>query len=308
MIVMGAPTQLRSLINDDTILPAMGAYDALSASLVEQAGGDVVYMSGSSVSTTVHGYPDVGVTTMTEMVDRARQMVTAVDVPVLCDADTGYGNPLNVMRTVEEYEAAGVAGIHIEDQKFPKRCGHFENKSVIPTTKMVKKIEAATDARENKAFVIVARTDARAVHGFDDAIERSRAYLDAGADVLFFEAPTDEAELRRVGEEFSDVPLLANMTEGGKTPLFTAREFEEFGYDVVIYPATGFKAAAKALQNVYSEIAGTGTQRGVMDQLISWEERNEITGLSKVHEVTDRYASDSGEQVTDQTDEENKRP
>jgi len=271
----------------------MGAYDALSASLVEQAGGEVVYMSGSSVSTSVHGYPDVGLTTMTEMAQRARQMANAVDIPVFCDADTGYGNPVNVMRTVEEYESAGVAGLHIEDQSFPKKCGHFHDKSVIPTGEMVQKIHAATDAREDDDFVIIARTDARAVHGFDEAIERSHAYVDAGADVIFFEAPTDEAELRRVGGEFDDsVPLLANMTEGGKTPLFTAEEFQEFGFDLVLYPATGFKAAAKALREVYGAIADTGTQKEVMDKLVTWQGRNEITGLDRIVERERRYTNE----------------
>ena len=289
---MDVTTQLRELIEADDILPAMGAYDALSASLVEQAGGDAVYMSGSSVSTSVHGYPDVGLTTMTEMADRARQMATAVDIPVFCDADTGYGNPLNVRRTVEEYETAGVAGLHIEDQTFPKKCGHFEDKDVIPTEEMVQKLRAATDVREDDDFTIIARTDARAVHGFDDAVSRSRAYVDAGADVLFFEAPTDAEELRKVGEAFENVPLLANMTEGGKTPLYSAAEFEEFGFDIVIYPATGFKAAAKAMQDVYAEIAETGTQAGVMDELVTWQGRNDITGLEDMIELEQQYATD----------------
>lgn len=290
---MKPTTRFRELIERDEILPAMGGYDALSANLIEQAGGEVVYMSGSSVSTTTHAYPDVGMTTLTEMVDRARQMVNAVDIPVFCDADTGYGNPINVVRTVEEYESAGVAGIHIEDQTFPKKCGHFDEKSVIPTEEMVQKLRAATDAREDDDFQIVARTDARAVHGFDDAVERCQRYLNAGADVLFFEAPTSESELRRVADEFGDdVPLLANMTEGGETPLFTAQEFEDFGYDIVLYPATGFKAAQKALWDVYSEIAETGTQKGVMDKLVSWEERNELNGLDDIVELEQKYAAE----------------
>jgi methylisocitrate lyase len=284
--------RFRELIERSEILPAMGGYDALSARLIEQAGGDVVYMSGSSVSTSVHGYPDVGLTTMTEMVDRARGMTGAVDVPVFCDADTGYGNPVNVVRTVEEYERAGVAGVHIEDQTFPKKCGHFEEKDVVPTGEMVGKIRAATDAREDDDFVVIARTDAVAVEGFDAAVERAEAYLDAGADVLFVEAPTDREELERVGETFPDVPLVANMTEGGKTPLFTASEFETMGYDVVLYPATGFKAAAKAMQELYAEIAETGTQAGMMDRLVSWEGRNEITWLDEVLELERRYAPD----------------
>ncbi len=290
---MNATTRFRELITREEILPAMGGYDALSASLIENAGGEVVYMSGSSVSTSTHAYPDVGVTTMTEMVTRARQMVNAVDVPVFCDADTGYGNPINVMRTVEEYESAGVAGIHIEDQTFPKKCGHFDDKSVVPTEEMVQKVRAASDARSDDDFVLIARTDARAVEGFEAAVERSHAYLDAGADVLFFEAPTSEDELRRVGEEFGeDVPLIANMTEGGETPLFSADEFEAMGFDVVLYPATGFKAAARAMRDVYGEIAETGTQEGVMDELVSWRGRNEITGLEETIELEKEYSTE----------------
>ena len=267
---MNSTTRFRQLIERPEVLPALGGYDALSATVAEQAGGEVVYMSGSSVSTSVHGRPDVGLTTMTEMVDRARSMVEAVDVPVFCDADTGYGNPLNVARTVESYERAGVAGIHIEDQTFPKRCGHFEGTDVIPAAEMEQKLRAATDARTDEDFVVIARTDARATDGLDAAIERGYAYADAGADVLFVEALRSEAELRRVAETVGDeVPLLANMTEGGKTPLYAAEEFEAFGYDVVLYPATGFKAAAKALQDVYREILTARTQEGVMDRLLS---------------------------------------
>lgn len=290
---MDAPAEFRSLIERDGILPAMGGYDALSATLIEQAGGEVVYMSGSSVSTSVHGNPDVGLTTMTEMVDRARQMASAVDIPVFCDADTGYGNPINVMRTIQEYERADVAGVHLEDQSFPKKCGHFDDKSVIPTEEMVQKIRAAVDARENDDFVIIARTDARAVTGLDDAVERLYRYHDAGADVLFFEAPKSAEELVAVAEEFGDdAPLLANMTEGGRTPLFSAEEFEEFGYDIVLYPATGFKAAAKAMQDVYETIAETGTQKGVMDDLVTWQGRNEITGLDDIVALEQRYATE----------------
>ena len=284
---MAATTRFRELLERPEILPAMGGYDALSARLIERAGGEVVYMSGSSVSTSVHGY-----TTMTEMVDRARGMVAAVDVPVFCDADTGYGNPLNVRRTVEEYERAGVAGIHVEDQTFPKKCGHFEDKSVVPAGEMVGKLRAATDAREDEAFVVIARTDARAVEGFDAAVERAEAYLDAGADALFVEALESREELERIGEAFPDVPLVANMTEGGKTPLFTASEFEAMGYDAVLFPATGFKAAAKAMEELYAEIAETGTQKGMMDRLVTWEGRNEITGLDDVVELEERYATE----------------
>ena len=289
---MHVTTRFRELIDRDEILPAMGGYDALSAKLIEQAGGEVVYMSGSSVSTSTHGEPDVGLTTMTEMVRRGRQMAAAVDIPVFCDADTGYGNPINVRRTIQEYERAGVAGVHLEDQVFPKKCGHFEGKDVIPVEAMVQKLRAAVDARRDDDFVIIARTDARAVHGFDDAVARSRAYIDAGADVLFFEAPESTDELAAVAELFGDeVPLLANMTEGGQTPLLSTDEFDELGYDVVLFPATGFKAATKAMQTVFETIAKTGTQRDVLDMLVTWQGRNEITGLDDIVELERRYAS-----------------
>jgi methylisocitrate lyase len=288
---MATTSEFRTLVEREEILPAMGGYDALSAKIIEQSGGEVVYMSGSSVSTSVHGYPDVGVTTMTEMVNRAHQMAQAVDIPVFCDADTGYGNPINVKRTVEEYESAGVAGIHLEDQEFPKKCGHFEGKDVVGTDEMVQKLRAAVDARDDEDFQIIARTDARAVEGMEAAITRSHKYVDAGADILFFEAPESREEIEHVAEEFDGrCPLLVNMTEGGQTPLYSAQEFEDMGADVVLYPATAFKAAAKAFQRVYETIAETGSQADVMDELVAWDERNEITGLEDILALEDKYA------------------
>lgn len=287
--------RFRDLIERDGILKAPGGYDPISARLIEQAGAEVVYMSGSATSMATLAAPDMGLMTMTEMVDSARTIVDAVSVPVFCDADTGYGNALNVRRTVQQYERAGVAGIHLEDQTFPKRCGHFAGKDVIPTGEMTGKIEAAVEAREDDDFVLIARTDARAVEGFDAAVERSQAYLDAGADVLFFEAPTSEEELRRVGETFADVPLLANMAEGGETPLFSADEFEAFGFDLVIYPTTGFKAMAKTLQEVYAEILDTGTQAGVMDRILTWDERDHVTHHDRMNELEARYATPDGD-------------
>ncbi|WP_227356471.1 isocitrate lyase/PEP mutase family protein [Haladaptatus salinisoli] len=287
---MSSPsTRFKKSIDSEGILVAPGAYDAASAKLVERADAEVVYVSGSSVSTSVHGYPDVGLTTLTEMVHRARQVAGVVDVPVFADADTGYGNPINVRRTVEEFERAGVAGIHLEDQVFPKKCGHFDDKSVVATDEMVAKLRAAADARTDDDFVLIARTDARAVEGFDSAVERSEAYLDAGADVIFFEAPESVAELEEVPERI-DAPLLANMTEGGRTPMLTAAELEALGYDIALFPATGFKAVLKTLQDVYGEIVETGTQQGVLDELVSWEGRNDITGLDEITELEGLYA------------------
>ncbi|MFB6123802.1 MAG: oxaloacetate decarboxylase [Haloferacaceae archaeon] len=287
---MTSGARFRELVDRDEILLAVGGFDALSAKLVQRAGGEVAYMSGSAVSTSVHGKPDVGLTTMTEMVERARSFVEAVDVPVFCDADTGYGNPLNVRRTVQQFERAGVAAVHLEDQRFPKRCGHFEGKSVVPQSEMERKLAAAVDAREDLA--IVARTDAAAVTDLDDAVERARAYGEAGADVLFVEAPESREELRYVADELADYPLLVNMVEGGKTPLVPADELEAMGFDVALFPTTGQKAMAKALQRVYGEIFAEGTQEAVLDELVTWEERNEITGLDRMNELEARYAAE----------------
>lgn len=286
---MNPGSEFRELVESDGVLQAIGGFDGLSARLIERAGGDVAYMSGSAVSTSVHGKPDVGLTTMTEMVERAQTFTEAVDVPVFCDADTGYGNPLNVRRTVERFEAAGVAAIHLEDQEFPKQCGHFDGKRVVDCEEMVRKLEAATDAREE--MIIVARTDAAAVTSLDDAIERARAYRDAGADVLFVEAPESREELARVGEAFPDTPLLANMVEGGKTPLVPADELDDLGFDIALYPTTAQKVAAKAMRDVFERILTEGSQEALLDNAISWEERNEITGLAEIREFEERYAA-----------------
>ncbi|WP_458189009.1 isocitrate lyase/PEP mutase family protein [Haladaptatus sp. NG-WS-4] len=223
-------------------------------------------------------------TTLTEMVDRARQMAGVVDVPVFADADTGYGNPINVRRTVEKFDRAGVAGINLEDQIFPKKCGHFDRKAVVVTAEMVAKHRAAVDAQSDDDFVFIGRTDARAVEGFESAVERSEAYLDAGADVLFVEAPESVAELEDVAERI-DVPLLANMTDSGRIPMLTVAELEALRYQAELFLETGFKAVLKVLQDVYGEIVETGTQQGVLDELVSWGGRNDITCLDEITEL-----------------------
>jgi 2-methylisocitrate lyase-like PEP mutase family enzyme len=284
-----AGERFRERIESPGATVALGGYDALTAVLAERAGAEVAYMSGSSVSTSVHGDPDVGLTTMTEMVRRGRQMASAVDVPVFCDADTGYGNPINVRRTVREFETAGTAGIHLEDQTFPKQCGHFGEASVVGTEEMCQKIRASVDAREDESFQIAARTDARATAGLDEALDRARAYRAAGADLLFVEAPESRAELARVGEELADVPLVANMTEGGKTPMLSAEELSDLGFDLVLFPATAFKAVCRAVEDLYDEILDAGTQTHLMDRLVAWEERNDITGLDEIRSLEERY-------------------
>lgn len=282
--------RFRRLLDERDVLLTLGAFDGLSARLVERAGGDVVYMSGSAVSTSVHGKPDVGLTTMTEMVDRARGFVEAVDVPVFCDADTGYGNALNVRRTVEAFERAGVAAVHVEDQEFPKRCGHFEGKRVVPRAAAVQRVRAAVDASDDLA--VVARTDARAVEGLDEAIERGRAFAEAGADALFVEAPRSRDELERVGAELADERLLANVVEGGRTPLLSADELADMGYDIALFPTTGQRAVIRTLQAIYDEILTEGTQAGILDRVADWEERNAVTGLDEFVALEREYAVD----------------
>jgi 2-methylisocitrate lyase-like PEP mutase family enzyme len=280
--------RFRTLLNEREIVLAVGAYDAQSARLVEQAGGGLVYASGSGISASVHGGPDLGLTTMTEMVDRVRGMAGAVDVPVFADADTGYGGALNVRRTVREYERAGVAGLHIEDQTFPKRCGHFEGKGVVDREEMLARVRAATDAADD--LLVCARTDAAASEGLDAAIDRARACAEAGAEMLFVEAPESRADLERVGEALGEYPLLANLTAGGKTPVVPAEELAELGFSVALYPSAAQKATIRVLQEVYGAILSEGTSAGVVDDLATWTERNEVTGLAACEALEDRYA------------------
>jgi 2,3-dimethylmalate lyase len=216
---MRTTTRLRALLAGPDVLVAPGAYDALSARLIAQAGFQAVYMTGFGTAASVLGQPDVGLLTMSEMVSRASALAAVTgDLPLIADADTGYGNPVNVRRTIREYERAGVAGLHIEDQVWPKKCGHMEGKQVIPMEEMVQKVRAAVDARQDPDFVIIARTDANAVNGLEDALERGRAYREAGADVIFIEAPRSITELKAIKQGFPDVPLLFNWAESGKTP------------------------------------------------------------------------------------------
>ena len=231
---------MRALLDSGQTIVAPGVFDSLSARLVEEAGFPAVYMTGFGTSAALIGRPDVGLLTMTEMAGNAGRIAACVDIPVIADADTGYGNPLNVIRTVGAYEAAGVAGIHIEDQVAPKKCGHLEGKQVIPAEEMAQKIRAAVEARTQPEFVIIARTDARAVEGLERALQRGRMYLEAGADVLFIEALTTEAEAEEAVRAFPRVPLLFNWAEGGKTPPVSLARLHELGYRIVIFPLSTF--------------------------------------------------------------------
>ena len=257
----GAAARLRALLESGQTIVAPGAFDPLAARLVEEAGFPAVYMTGFGTSAALIGRPDVGLLTMTEMAGNAGRIAACVDIPVIADADTGYGNPLNVIRTVGAYEAAGVAGIHIEDQVAPKKCGHMEGKQVIGAQEMAEKVRAAVEARAQPEFVIIARTDARAVEGLEAAIERGRLYRDAGADVLFIEAVVSEAEAEEVARAFPGVPLLFNWAEGGKTPPIGLDRLTELGYRIVIFPIGTLLAATAAMRRILREIA-TGRNPG----------------------------------------------
>jgi carboxyvinyl-carboxyphosphonate phosphorylmutase len=270
---------------------APGAYDALTARIIEQAGFPAVYMTGFGTSASLLGRPDVGLLTMTQMVDNARRISQAVDVPVISDADTGYGNPLNVIRTVQEYERAGVSAIHIEDQILPKKCGHMENKQVIASTEMEEKIRAATEARATDDFLIIARTDARAVEGFDSALRRARAYREAGADVLFVEAPQSEDEVAQVARAFPDVPLLFNWAEGGKTPPIPLARLKELGYRLVIFPIGALMAAASAVRAAVADLRAHGAPSKLP---MTFKEFNDMIGLPEIQRIEQRFIAKTG--------------
>ena len=287
----GGAARLRALLESGQTIVAPGAFDPLAARLVEEAGFPAVYMTGFGTSAALLGRPDVGLLTMTEMAGNAARIAACVDIPVIADADTGYGNPLNVIRTVGAFEAAGVAGIHLEDQVAPKKCGHMEGKLVIPADEMAAKIRAATEARTSPDFVIIARTDARAVEGFERSLARARLYLAAGADALFIEALTSEAEVAQVARAFPGVPLLFNWAEGGKTPPVSLARLRELGYRIVIFPISTLLAATAAMRRILQEIAQAGTPAAALGDLPSFGEFVDFIGLPEVRVAEQRYAA-----------------
>ncbi len=288
----GGSARLRELLDSGETIVAPGSFDPLAARLVEEAGFPAVYMTGFGTSAALLGRPDVGLLTMTEMAGNAGRIAACVDIPVIADADTGYGNALNVIRTVGAYEAAGVAGIHIEDQVAPKKCGHMEGKQVISAQEMAQKVRAAVEARTNPDFVIIARTDARAVEGLERALDRARLYRRAGADVLFVEAVVTEDEASEAARALPDVPLLFNWAEGGKTPPIGLARLRELGYRIVIFPISTLLAATAAMRGILREIAATGTPAAVLGGLPSFGEFVDFIGLPQVLQVERRYADD----------------
>jgi carboxyvinyl-carboxyphosphonate phosphorylmutase len=283
-------TRLRELLVQRDILVAPGAYDAFSARLIAQAGFPAIYMTGFGTAASVLGQPDVGLLTMSEMVSRAAALAAVVgDRPLIADADTGYGNPINVRRTVREYERAGVAAIHIEDQIWPKKCGHMEGKQVIPVDEMVQKIRAAVDARQDPDFVIIARTDANAVYGLEDALHRGRAYREAGADTIFIEAPRSIEELHAIAQAFPDVPLLYNWAESGKTPLLSLEEIHALGYQLVIFPVSMLFAATHALLELLEVLKQGQTPLAFAERMATFSQFTDQIGLPDIQALERRY-------------------
>ncbi len=279
---MNSALALREALDRPGALLAPGVYDALTALLVEQAGFECAYVSGASISFTRIGRPDLGLTTLTEVADTVANMRERVAIPLVVDADTGFGNALNVQRSVRLLERMGASAIQLEDQTLPKRCGHLEGKSLIATAEMAGKIRAATDARHDEATLIVARTDAVATDGLDAAIERAHAYIDAGADMLFVEALRDDAQLQRVGRELGGrTKLLCNMVEGGKTPLKPAAELGELSFDLVIYPGAMVRVVSFAAQAYLRELRQAGTTAGMLDRMNQFNQIMDVVGLQE---------------------------
>jgi carboxyvinyl-carboxyphosphonate phosphorylmutase len=285
---MKMTTILKQLLSEKEILVAPGAHDAMTARVIEKSGFKAVYMTGYGQAASALGKPDIGLLSMTEMLDRARKLVSSVNIPVIADADTGFGNAITVMRTVEEYEAAGVAAIQLEDQVAPKRCGHMLGRKVISMNEMVGKIEAAKAARKDEDFLIIARTDARTVLGIDEAIKRAKAYEAAGADIIFVESVESEGEMRRVNKEIG-VPTLANMVEGGRTPMLKNSVLEEIGYDLVIYPTASIYVASKAMFGLMDSLKEEGTTANYIDNMITFPEFNSLVGLNDFAAIEEKF-------------------
>jgi 2-methylisocitrate lyase-like PEP mutase family enzyme len=284
---MSAGAEFRRILAEPGCAIAAGAYDPAVAKLVERAGLPVVYVSGSGSSTCVGGFPDVGLLTFTEMLDNARHVVNATSLPTLCDVDTGYGNVTNVARTIREYEAIGAAGVHIEDQTFPKRCGQTAGATIVDTAEMQAKIYAAKEAQAGDDFVLIVRTDARQCEGFEATIERSRAYIEAGADAIFPEALLTADEFRQCREEL-DVPLVIDVPEWGRSPTMTIDELSEWGFDLGIYAISALRVALGAVRAFYADLAAEQTQKSWIDRMMTRAEMDDLLGLTAIRENEER--------------------
>lgn len=279
------PKDLREQLKQGFVVTP-GVFNGISALLAEQAGFKSLYLSGSGVA-GIMGLPDLSVTTLTEVAEEAMRITAVSSLPLIVDADTGFGETMNIVRTVRAFESAGISAMHIEDQVLPKRCGHLSGKRVVDEEEMVKKIKTAVSARKNEDFMIIARTDARSVTGIDDAIRRSQTYYDAGADIIFTEALQSKEEFQRFAKEVQ-APLMANMTEFGKSPLLSANELKEIGYKLVIFPLTAFRASIQTVRDIYRRLAEAGTQRDFIGDLMTRKEYYDVIGY-------DQYEKDDQE-------------
>ena len=282
--------KIRDALQQKGVLVMPGVYDCLSAKIASRSGFEVIFITGYSVSATFLGEPDFGLLTQTELLAASQRICSVTPLPVIVDADTGYGNAVNVIRTVRELIRGGAAGMFLEDQIWPKRCGHMKGKQVVALEEYLKKLRAAVDARGKDDFFIVARTDARQALGLEEAIRRGRAFKDAGADAVFIEAPNTKEEMREIGRSVPG-PLVANMIERGVTPLMGPEELKELGFQLIVWPLGPLYASARALENVYSTLRRAGTTHEIMDRLISFEDFHDIIGLKEKYALDEKYKS-----------------
>lgn len=286
---MKTTKMLREMLNSGEPFLTAGANDALSAVIAERAGFKAVTMGGYLATAVSLARPDIGLMTMTEMAEQARRICAVTNIPLIADADNGHGNVLNVIRTIQELENAGAAGVVLEDQVMPKRCGHMAGKKVIPMEEHVQKIRAAVYARKDPDFIIIGRTDARQAHGLDDAIARAKAYAEAGADVVFVEAQESMEELERIPKEIKGVPLVVNMIEGGRTPLLSKDELGKMGYQVIFYNLGSLYSQTKAIQDYCEYVIAHGTSAGFTGPMVNFDEFNSIVGLPELRELEEKF-------------------
>ena len=284
-------TVIKNLFKPGNLVSAPGIFDGISARMADQFGFDLLYMTGYGTVASHLGVPDAGIASYADMVGRVQMIASVVKTPFIADGDTGYGGLLNMHHTVKGYEAAGAAGIQIEDQEFPKKCGHFSGKDVISLSEMIQKIHAAVDARDSTELQIIARTDSRAVFSLDVALERAAAFKEAGADIIFVEAPESIEEMRIIGKS-SDLPLVANMVEGGKTPLRTVEELSALGFSIALFANAALRSAQKAVTETMSELKKTGSTNGVLHALSGWEDRQNAVGKSYFDELESKYSTE----------------
>lgn len=283
-----AKSILARRIRDGEFITAPGVFDMISARVADSMGFPAVYMTGSGVVASGLGLPDAGIATYTEMVGHAARIAGGISTPLIADADTGYGGAVNVRHTVRGYERAGVSAIQIEDQAFPKKCGHVDGQKLVPLEEMLTRIKVAQDCRDSEDFLIIARTDARKAAGKDEAMRRCEAFAEAGADILFYEAPADLDEMREIGRNF-DLPLMANMVEGGATPIMTPNELAEIGYQIAIFPASGFLAMTQILTNVYQGLRDQGSSTASGAELYAFKDFVALMGFDEIMEFEARY-------------------